>query len=295
MRALVTLLTVCLVVFAYLHIVFQLKKNNDLEILELPAPDKDRLEEVCDSRQPTVFYHDVPALCERCNLSAMNQDYSAFDVKILDGDPDETIPLPLNLGESLRLFAKDDKAKYWTENNREFLEDTSLAKTFAANDALLRPHMVSGIQYDVMFGADKVTTRLAYNVNYRNYFMVTQGSVRLKLSPPKNSRYFSTIKNYELQEYYSALDPWNPGKDDAVNFGKAKFLDVTLDKGQVLYVPAYWWYSIQLSKSSCVAAFKYRTYMNTLAILPDILIGVLQRQNTKTKTIQEYGAGQDIA
>ena len=242
-----------------------------------------------------MFYYDIPSLCERCNLSVVSREYPAFDVKISDGDPDETMPLPLHLGEALQLFAKDDKAKYWTENNREFLDDTSLAKTFAANDALLRPHMVSGIHYDIIFGSDKATTRLAYNVNYRNYFMITQGSVRLKLSPPKNARYFSTIKDYELQEYYSTLNPWDPCKDDAANFSKAKFLDVTLDKGQVIYVPAYWWYSIQLSNESCVAVFKYRTYMNTLAILPDILVGVLQRQNTRTKTIQEYHASQQIS
>ena len=288
MRALVTLLTVCVVIFAYLHVVFQLKQNNDLEVLELSAPDKVQLEEVCDARQPTVFYGVYGDVMDRCNTEAIKTEYAAFDVKIKDNDPKEDVPLPLSLKEALELFRKDDDAKYWTQSNSDFLEDTSLSKAYASSDELLRPYMVSSLEYDLIMGSENATTRLSYEVNYRNYFLVTEGSVSLKLSPPKNAKYFHPVKDYELQEYYSNMNPWSPDKTDTSNFSKAKFLDVVLQKGQIIYIPAYWWYSIKLGKGASVAVFKYRTYMNTVAILPDILIGVLQRQNTKTKTIQEY-------
>ena len=288
MRALVTLLTVCMVIFAYLHVVFQLKKSNDLEVLELDFPDKVQLEEVCDKRQPTVFYADYGDIMDRCNIEAIKTEYAAFDVKIMDNDPSENISLPLSLHETLELFKKDDEAKYWTQGNSDFLEDTSLSKMYASSDELLRPYMVSNIKYDMIFGSEGANTRLSYEVNYRNYFIVTEGPVTLKLSPPKNSKYFRPVTDYELQEYYSNTNPWDPNKSDLANFSKAKFLDVTLQKGQIIYIPAYWWYSIKLGKGACVSVFKYRTYMNTIAVLPDILIGILQRQNTKTKTIQEY-------
>ena len=294
MRALVTLLTVCMVIFAYLHVVFQLKRNNDLEVLELGAPDKVQLEEVCDTRQPTVFHGVHGDVMDRCNIEAIKTEYAAFDVKIKDNDPNENMPLPLNLKEALELFKKDTDSKYLTQNNQDFLEDTSLSKVYASSDELLRPYMVSNIEYDMIMGSDDATTRLAYEVNYRNYFLVTEGSVSLKLSPPKNAKYFHSVKDYELQEYYSNINPWNPDKADISNFSKAKFLDVTLQKGQIIYIPAYWWYSIKLGKGASVAVFKYRTYMNMIAILPDILIGVLQRQNTKTKTIQEYNSNTEI-
>jgi len=294
MRALVTLLTVCMVIFAYLHVVFQLKRNNDLEVLELGAPDKVQLEEVCDTRQPTVFHGVHGDVMDRCNIEAIKTEYAAFDVKIKDNDPNENMPLPLNLKEALELFKKDTDSKYLTQNNQDFLEDTSLSKVYASSDELLRPYMVSNIEYDMIMGSDDATTRLAYEVNYRNYFLVTEGSVSLKLSPPKNAKYFHSVKDYELQEYYSNINPWNPDKADISNFSKAKFLDVALQKGQIIYIPAYWWYSIKLGKGASVAVFKYRTYMNMIAILPDILIGVLQRQNTKTKTIQEYNSNTEI-
>ena len=254
------------------------------------APDKVQLEEVCDTPgNPRYSTACMANVMDRCNIEAIKTEYAAFDVKIKDNDPRENIPLPLSLKEALELFRKDDDAKYWTQSNSDFLEDTSLSKVHMHQVMnCLRPYMVSNLEYDLIMGSENATTRLSYEVNYRNYFLVTEGSVSLKLSPPKNAKYFHPVKDYELQEYYSNMNPWSPDKTDTSNFSKAKFLDVVLQKGQIIYIPAYWWYSIKLGKGASVAVFKYRTYMNTVAILPDILIGVLQRQNTKTKTIQEY-------
>ena len=36
----------------------------------------------------------------------------------------------------------------------------------------------------------------------------------------------------------------------------------------ILYIPAYWWYSIKFVNLSSISVLKYRTYMNTVAILP---------------------------
>jgi hypothetical protein len=56
-------------------------------------------------------------------------------------------------------------------------------------------------------------------------------------------------------------------------------------KGQILYIPAYWWYSIEFGKGASLATFKYKTYMNTVAILPQLVMKLLQTQNVKRNTI----------
>jgi hypothetical protein len=43
------------VLFLYLHIHFHLKRSNDLEVYEIDDPSKDKLEEICDIRQPVIF------------------------------------------------------------------------------------------------------------------------------------------------------------------------------------------------------------------------------------------------
>ena len=53
----------------------------------------------------------------------------------------------------------------------------------------------------------------------------------------------------------------------------------------MLYIPAYWWYSIEYSDDTVVCVFKYNTYMNHLAMAPDIIKYVLQKQNVQRKIV----------
>jgi hypothetical protein len=55
MEILINLIIFIIVFFLYLHISFQLKINNDLEVLEIEEPTKGQLEEICDLRQPVLF------------------------------------------------------------------------------------------------------------------------------------------------------------------------------------------------------------------------------------------------
>jgi hypothetical protein len=45
----------CSILFLYIHIYFHLKTSDDLEVYEIDKPSKDKLEEICDLRQPVVF------------------------------------------------------------------------------------------------------------------------------------------------------------------------------------------------------------------------------------------------
>ena len=45
----------CVVLFLYLHIYYHLKTSNDLEVYTIERPSKNKLEEICDLRQPVVF------------------------------------------------------------------------------------------------------------------------------------------------------------------------------------------------------------------------------------------------
>ena len=67
-----------------------------------------------------------------------------------------------------------------------------------------------------------------------------------------------------------------------------KTLEIELTPGKIIYIPAYWWYSIKFMEPlSSVCVFKYRTYMNTVAILPKLCMKTLQRQNTKREIVKK--------
>jgi hypothetical protein len=269
MNTLISLLTICVVVILYIHVVHQLKTSNDLEIFELDTPIQSRLEEICNLRQPLLFPYYEENIAQ-CSLPRF-MEYKAFDVTVYDSS---FVPSIVSLNKAFQLIKKKT---YISIHNSDFLQETTLYKQFLATDAYLRPPMVSNIQYDVLFGSDQSTTRLEYSTYYRNYLYVSDGSIQVKLAPPRSSKYLHIEKNYTTQEYYSTLHPWN------TSFDKIKFLEVTVTKGQMLFIPSYWWYSIQFTNNSCVCTLQYRTVMNLIATLPDICMGILERQNTKTK------------
>ena len=267
------LCTIVFVCMLYIHIMFHLKTGDDMEVYETTVVSKEKLEEVCNLRQPVVFEYSNE-LMNQCNLEAF-QEYNAFDIHIYD---DQYLGVSIPLEKANKLMKKKMYASY---HNESFLAETNLKKWFLQVDSLLRPSMVSSFQYDVLFGSENYVTRLKYTNKHRNYFMVTQGSVTLKLTPPRNTKYLEEVKLYDELDFYSTISPWNEVK-------RVKFLEVTLTPGKLLFVPAYWWHSIRLGKDACVCMLSYKTIMNSIATLPDTFRYLLQRQNTTIKTLPTY-------
>ena len=74
----------CVVLFLYLHIQHHLNCSNDLEIYTINVPSKERLEEICNIKQPFIFNWVNRELLDRCNLSTLEDDYSVFDIQLRD-------------------------------------------------------------------------------------------------------------------------------------------------------------------------------------------------------------------
>ena len=280
----------CVVLFLYLHIVYHLKTSNDLEVYVVDQPSKDKLEEICDLRQPLIFDFDNEQLLENINIETLDKKYGSFDIKIRDvneTDKKTELYVPLLLKESLQLFENDKSGKFITENNNDFLEETCSIKEYRYNDYFLRPQFVAKCMYDFMCGSVNTTTPLRYDLNYRNYYLVTSGKINIKLVSPQYSKYLYENRDYDNLEFNSPLNLWDIQADYKLNFERIKILDVTLEKGQIIYIPAYWWYSIKYENISSICSFKYRTYMNTLAISPHLITGILQKQNIKLNSINK--------
>jgi hypothetical protein len=286
MSIIFNILIFCLVLFIYIHVYFHLKKSDDLEVYEIDQPSKLKLEEICDIRQPVVFNFYNERIIDSCQRKTVLDTYGAFDVKIRnikDTTDISELYIPLAFSSALKVLSDDTTESYISENNNEFLEETGMVKVFTYNDDFLRPPMVSSYTYDYICASNKCKTPFRYEVNYRNYFLVTEGEVKVKMAPPRSSRYLNVIKDYENFEFRSPINPWKVQEKYKPDFDKIKCLEVTLVKGQIIFIPAYWWYSFNLTGSMC--SFKYRTYMNTVSIMPQLVMRFLQRQNVKRNTI----------
>jgi hypothetical protein len=274
----------------YLHVQFHLKTGEDLEMYEVDQPSKDKLEEICDLRQPVLFDFECEKIMDTSNRQYIANNYSAFEVKIRnvkDTDSASELYMPLPLHAAIKLFDEDKNATYFSENNADFLEETGVGKNLKYNDEFLRPYMVSNCNYDVIMSSAQTCTPFRYEINYRNYLLLTQGSAQIKLAPPHSIKYLYPVYDYENFEFRSPVNPWNPQPKYVADFDKIKCLEFTLQPGKTLYIPAYWWYSIQLNENTSISCFNYRTYMNNLAILPYICLHALQIQNVKRDVVKK--------
>jgi hypothetical protein len=281
----------CIILFFYLHIQFHLKTSDDLEIYEIDQASKDRMEEICDLRQPVLFDcdEDINKIVQTTNKTTLLDNYPVFEVKIRDNietttsSTEEELYLPLPLHIACKLFREDSNAVYFSENNMDFLTETGVIKNMTYNDEFLRPRLVSNCNYDIMLGSDGIETPFRYEMNYRNYFVVTQGSLTIKMAPPKSSRYLYPVNDYENFEFRSPINPWAPQSKFKADFDKIKCLEIVLMPGRFLFIPAYWWYSFKFAEDTSVSCFRYRTYMNNIAISPNIFMYALQNQNVERK------------
>ena len=298
MKYLFTLFIFCIVLFLYLHIQYHLKTSNDLEIYTIEQPSKEKLEEICDLRQPVIIDYNIENIVDNCNLSVLDDNYGAFDIKIrniANSDKDSEKYLPFLFKEAINLFQKDDKKKFITEKNDEFLDETGVVKHYKYNDSFLRPHLVSKCIYDFWSGSVGATTPLRYNNCYRNFIYVTDGKIKIKLIPPKYHKYLFFEKDYENAECISPVTPWDVQQEYKAEFNKVKVLDIELNKGMLLFIPAYWIYSIKYEEMSSIAFFQYRTYMNTVAILPELIMIFLQKQNIYRKNVKNINTTKKVS
>jgi hypothetical protein len=283
-----------IVLFFYLHIQFHLKTSNELEIYEIDQASKDKLEEICDLRQPILIDISMEEygnkIINTTNKQFLLDNYPVFEVKIRNNadmslDSDICVPVPLHV--AVKLFNQYNISSYFSEGNMEFLQETGVIKNMTYNDEYLRPYLVSNCYYDVLLSSKNLETPFRYDLNYRNYYLVTQGSIKVKLSPPKSSKYLYPINDYENFEFKSPINPWNPQSKYKADFDKIKCLEIVLVPGKIIYIPAYWWYSFKFDENTSVSCFKYRTYMNNIAISPNICMYALQNQNVEHKIAKQ--------
>ena len=282
----ISLFIFCFVVFIYIHISAEWKKSQDLEVYESPFTTPSHLAEICDIKQPVIFTLS-PEITAQYHSKMQNlQKHAASDVLVKDmreymipGAPaPEPVILPLDSAK--RLVATDSGEKYLAEQNDAFLEETGLAGTFGQLDWALRPHACIANKYDYVFGSAGAHTPYRYHTHSRMFVLPIVGRVRVRLAPWKMTKHMWAVKDYEMYEFRSNVEPWSGSTTKDI-----KSLDVDVLPGQMLFIPQYWWYSIKLTKGTELGTFVYNTAINGLANAWDWTQYFLQQNNVTQRIV----------
>ena len=276
----------------YIHITNQYKTSEDMEVYEMDYKSNIILQDTCDIRQPIVF--------EMCQLEIptfieLSEQMPRFIMYVKDlhdydtGDTVDTIQLPVS--SMMELLKNDKNGRYILENNNGFLEESKLKKYISKFDEKLAPSYTIFSQYDYLGGSEGACTPFRYHTYTRKYLVVCEGSkIRVKMAPWDSTKYLHKISDYDAFEFRSPINVWNIQEQYTHDMDKVQMLDFEVSSSHVLYIPPYWWYSIQYDGvTSGIIEYTYGTFVNRTAYINDIGRHWLQQQNIVskvTKTLQ---------
>jgi hypothetical protein len=303
MNFIIGLIIFIAVFIMYTHITNQYKRSEDLEIYEMDYDNNGHLQEICDVKQPVIFEFEtvLPTVFANANLENLSNNYGQEILNVKDtkdyAKDDSVDSIHITCSNARKLFLNDAGSHYYTENNGEFLEETGLFEKLQKVDEYLKPRFTVNTKYDYITGSAKTCTPLRYHYDYRHYYVVTSGKITVKMTPWKSCKYLHPIRDYDNYEFRSTFNTWEKPTPE---MEKVRFLEYMVDKGNVLYIPPHWWYSIQFSDDTSIYAITYNSLMNVVAYLPQWVLYFIQQQNiykkvAKTKDVSPDGDNKPVS
>lgn len=284
MELVINFMIFCIVLFIYIHVYNHIKSSNYLEVYEIENLSKDKFEDLINFKQPLLLNN--CSLTNNININYLINNYPTFDLNLYNKQTG--LFLKTKVEDYDTIINSDISNYYITCNNKEFLEETTLEKLLSSTDIFFRPYNICYKNYDIIMGKKDNATQLKYSINSRNILYLSSGKIEVTLCPPKYYKNLYVQKNYELLDFYSAIDINNVQPDYISDYRKVKFLRVILNTNQVLIIPPYWFYSIKFIEENTVVFFNsYRTYTSSIAIAPDLFIQLLQQNNWKLNMITQ--------
>jgi hypothetical protein len=277
-----------LILCFYIHLQYQYKTSDDLEIYELDYTTNKQLQEICHLKQPVLFqmdhFKDVESFFNVISLSNNSDD----DVNVKDirdyykSKVTSVDAISLSFPSAYGLMETDTKGYFFSENNSDYVRE--LHRDFSKIDDYLASPWIIHKHYDLLFGSKNAHTPLRYHTETGRFLIVSSSAsqeekyIRVKMIPWKNRKMLGieTNKDYENYEFWSPVDIWNHPNNSL------KCLEFDIKEGYTLYIPPYWHYSIQfVNPTISVASFTYSTGMNIVSNLSNIGLYFLQQDNIK--------------
>ena len=232
-----------------MHMLFHWKVSNEIDIPHVATPNKDILEQVADTKQPFLFEKEIGP------ISIIALEGSDKDVHIIK--PDKSTLMVPHKG----MLNAIKKEQYLSMKNANFVKEVMLKETAVSLlNTYLMPPMTMMQRPDIYFGNHNVATTLTSSPNYRNYFICLDGAVDLKLMPPKCDIF--------LKESANHINVWLPSEEDKQILKECDIINLSLQKGSIIHIPAYWWYTIKFKEQACIMNMSYITYMNAISQIP---------------------------
>lgn len=266
------------ILFSYIHIQHQWKTGEDLEIYEYDYVSHKNLQDICQWKQPVIFEIEFPKNhnepLETIQIKDVRDSQTCEETFV------ETISLSYSSGRGL--IDTDTKSVFYSyRNNSQIKEDPLWTDWFKTWDPYLKPPFCVYQEYDVLYGSKKTCTTTQFHHESHTFLYLppetNKTAVRIKMTPYKSRHFLNPINDYIMYEFWSKINLF-------AQHDKIRCLDFLVKPGYVLFIPSFWFYSIEFQdKDNEVCIVKYTTCANMAANTKHIMMYHMQQQNIQEK------------
>ena len=267
-----------IILFSYIHVQQQYKSGEDLEIYEYDVTTVKALQDMLHLKQPVLFRSELFELGKNTEPLEFLEIKDRRDYH--PGAHKHVESIQLSLASARRLMDTDTKGLFYSNRNRPNLL-LSWKTWFRKMDTFLKPAFTLYTETDLIYGSKYARTTTSFHRESHTFLYVppetNKGNIRVKMTSPKSHVFLNPVIDYTSFENWSAVDLFE-------SHDKLQCIDFYVKPGYVLFIPPFWFYSIEFQeKQNEVCMIKYTTGANFVANIKHIGLFYMQQQNIAEK------------
>ena len=247
---------------------------------------KTQLAKETATKLPMIIHlEEIPSI----DLHDLKQN-AADDLQVRDvREMNNSDPFPLNFSRTSTLIDTDKQSAFYSSHNSHLFANDSFTDITQKWDRFLKP-FASFSQNDVLLGSKFTVTPFYYHNATSLFLFIPPRSkeVKIRMCP------FSFRQKLQVVEDYTENEGWSPIPPKTIA-STSGILDFFLYSGKVLYVPPYWFYSIEFFDSKTIVnKVKYTTPLNALANIKSVFMKFSQNHSTVSEEPEKPNVDVDV-
>ncbi len=246
----IQIIVIVVTLYVILNIQFHYRISEKLELYQMDnySINKELLLGYISDKLPIVFTN----MTDESDIQYWNFDYfkQYYPEELL------TIISKYNSKKHLRVKVKnvpfkfsDNSEKEDSEKDEYYIEDYSFIQNSGMDSVIhddlkiLFPSFSFGNTYKLNISKSGYTTKLYYKTDLYNYIIQLEGTQKIVLFHPKQSKYLYRSSLYNKYRVQSDVNFWDLDSKKFPMMDKAKYIEIILHPGNILLIPNYWWFT----------------------------------------------------
>lgn len=278
------IITIVIIILIIIHTWYNLKTNNDINIIQIHNPSKNILEDNLRKKSPLIItgivdkWNFIKKLYPdnlgnkkiriKLNNSVIEQNKTKIIYKNLEEYFNWIKELEKTNEQKIEKVVKERSLNVYYAENEQLLNDLNILNEVKEETSILLPPLSLVNTYPLWIGHSHSRTGLHYDTDYRNLLCQIYGKKRIFLFSPNQSKYMYPSDKFDNGAVCSQVDFWNIDDKKFPNFNKSSYIEIILYPGQIISIPPYWWHAVENIGTNVAISVRSEPISTILSALP---------------------------